>query len=166
MRSGIASMLAVFFVVAPMCAEERGKPEAVDMFERLIQGIPPGTDAHDVHEYIGKEFTYVFNGGNADNVGVQWTPFWISDRLYCIHCVQSETPTIAVYQIIKPDLEPEPFAEIAQKAYGQFKSLRKQRGSARVLDLYAAIDHNAKLTPEQLTYRRIYPPESQIAPGR
>lgn len=89
----------------------------------------------------------------------------MSDQLYCIHCVRSETPRIAVYQIIKPDLESEPFNEIAQETYGQFKSLRKQRGSARVLDLYAAIDHAVKVSPGQLTYKKVYPREPKIAPG-
>ena len=159
MQAKVASILALVLAVTPLYADEGDTPEAVEMFERLIQRIPPATDAHDVHKNIGKEFTYVFNGGNAGGVGVQWTPFWIADRLYCVHRVQSQEPTIAVYQIIEPDLESEPFSEIARKTYSQFKTLRKQRGSARVFDLHAAIDHGVKLEPEQLTYRKIYPSE-------
>jgi len=161
MRCSIASIYAIFLVVTPLCAAEQAKPEALEMFERLIRRIPPATDAHDVHEFIGKEFTYVFNGSNADGVGVQWTPFWISDRLYCIHCVQSKTPHTA-YQIIDPDLNSEPFGQVAQKAFIQFrKSLRKQRGAARLFDLYAAVDHGTKFEPNQLTYKNVYPHEPQ-----
>jgi hypothetical protein len=162
MRCSLALIFALCLVVTPLCAEEPDKPEAVAMFERLIRRIPPATDAHDVHKYIGKEFTFVFNGSNADGVGVQWTPFWISGRLYCIHCVQSKTPTITVYQIIDPDLNSEPFAQVAEKAFIQFrKSLRKQRGAARLFDLYAAVDHGARFEPNQLTYTQVYPDEPQ-----
>jgi len=59
MRCSIASIFALCLVVTPLYAEEQDKPEAVEMFERLIRRIPPATDAHDVHEFIGKEFTSV-----------------------------------------------------------------------------------------------------------
>lgn len=117
MRCSIASICTLWFIVAPLWAAESGKLEAVDMFERLIRRIPPGIDAHKVHEHVGKLFTWVFNGGNADNVAVQWTPFWILDRLYCVQCVQSEVPTVEVYQVIEPDLKSEPFVETAKTAY-------------------------------------------------
>lgn len=166
MHVGIAFALTLTLTAATLAADEQGKPESVQMFERLIQRIPADIDAHDVHKYIGKEFTYVFNAGNNDRVGVQWAPFWISERLYCIHCVQSEKPTVTIYQIEDPDLASGPFTEIAQKAYAQYKSLRKQRGAARVLDLYAVIDRGAELAPSQLKYTQIYSSQPAAPPNR
>jgi hypothetical protein len=159
MPARLFSILALGLTVATLSGEEPAKPEAVEMFERLIQRIPAETDAHDVHLFIGKEFTYVFNARN----GVQWAPFWISGRLYCIHHVKSAKPTIAVYQIIEPNLESGPFSAIGQKAYHQFDSLSKERGSARVFDLYAAIDHGVHFEPDKLNYKKVYPLESKAA---
>ena len=69
------------------------------MFERLIKRIPIDVDAHDVHEYVGKDFTYMHGNGNSMNQGVYMVPFIVSDRLYCVHITDSKPREISVYLI-------------------------------------------------------------------
>jgi hypothetical protein len=70
--------------------------------------------------------------------------------------IQSQEPVVTVYHISDPSDHSEPYSVIGKKAYEQFKSLRKQRGAARVFDLYAVVDHGEKLPPRQLRFETVY----------
>jgi len=160
------SVLALSLAMGSAVADDAETPEAVQMFELLIKRIPPGIDAHDIHPYIGKRFNYVFNGGSSANHGVQWAPFWVANRLYCIHRPQTPDGTVAVYQIIEPDLKSKPFTTKGLAAYDECrKFMDKRRGAFRVLDLYAVIDHGAKLKPDQLRYKLIYSSKPSATPN-
>ena len=152
-------LLGILFT--PCCIAADSSTEAAEMFERLIKRIPIDVDAHDVHEYVGKDFTYMHGNGNSMNQGVYMVPFIVSDRLYCVHITDSKPRNISVYWISSVDPDRLPVSRIGNRIYGQYKERPPKPAFSQVVDLHAAIDHNEVISEADLKYKIIYSSDSK-----
>jgi hypothetical protein len=149
-------------VFTSCCHAADSSPEAAEMFERLVTRIPVNVDAHEVHEYVGKEFTYMYGDGNSMNQGVYMVPFIVSNRLYCVHITDSKPRVIDVYRILNTDPDRLPVSRIGQRVLEQRKERPPKPAFSQVVDLHAAIDHNEVISEADLKYTLVYSSASKV----
>lgn len=155
------ALILLGFLFTPCCIAADASTEAAEMFERLIKRIPIDVDAHDVHEYVGKDFTYMYGDGNSKNQGVSMVPFIVSDRLYCVHITDSKPREISVYLISNFDPDRLPVSKIGNTIFRQYKERPPKPAFSQVVDLHAAIDHNEVIAEADLKYKLVYSSNSR-----
>lgn len=124
------------------CSEEPELPEAAAMFERLVLRIPAGTDPLEICTHVGKEFRYCIHSGNTKQEETAMDPFVVGGRLYCIHCLRTETPVITVFHVLQFDPKYSAHTVAGAKMVKQWNKSSDEFGFAQAADLLAVIDQH------------------------
>ena len=121
-------------------SEEPDPPEAAAMFERLVLRIPAGTDPTELCTHVGKTFRYCIHSGNTKQQETAMVPFVVGGRLYCIHCLRTDTPIITVFHVLQFDPKYSAHTVAGAKMVKQWDKSSDEFGFAQAADLLAVID--------------------------
>jgi hypothetical protein len=125
------------------------------MFGSLVQTIPADVDATDVHRYVGKPVSWQFLSGNNSKEPVALIPFWVAERLYCIHLTTAKPQVLRVFRIHNPSKSGMlPLSAVGKSHYSDAMKTSPEAG--QILDLHAVVDQGAEVPKKQLHYSTIY----------
>lgn len=163
LRLSILFAMLTITITAAVYADDEAKtdsknqsstPEAAAMFESLVQTIPTDVDATEVHRYVGKPVSWQFFSGNKSKEPVALIPFWVAERLYCVHLTTAQPPVLRVFRIHNPLKIAQPVTAVGKTHYSD--EMKRLPEAGQILDLHAVVDQGAEVPQTHLSYLTVY----------